>query len=192
MTQITQESNAVHALTTFDTDIVVDLGCCTYQRNVGGVEWVEDSIHTLIKRFKPQVLFGFDPHPGLPDAVGQVYGTTVITSRRAAWTYDGTSLLELQGNCTHVVDAFSDVDPYEAQVFDIANWVHALPDCSMVLKVDVEGAEYVLIPHLIEQGLMDRFSRLLIEWHKGPTANGYETDLSGILAGISCPIEEWQ
>lgn len=188
MTTISQESHAVHALTTFDTDIVVDLGCCTYQRSIGGQEYVEDSIHALIKRFKPQVLFGFDPHPGLPDAVGQVYGTTVITSRRAAWTKDTSVPLELQGNCTHVPvtgDTF-------VQGFDLAAWVRALPEAKMVLKVDVEGAEYVLLPHLIEQGLMDRFSLLLLEWHVEPTANGYETDREAILAGIECPVEGWQ
>ena len=188
MTTISRESNAVHALTTFDTDIVVDLGCCTYQRGVGGQQQIEDSIHTLIKRFKPAVLFGFDPHPGLPDAVGQVYGTTVITSRRAAWTNDEEVGLSLAGNCTHV-----DLDEVgRTQAFDLAAWVRALPEARIVLKVDIEGAEYVLLPHLIAHGLMDRFSHLLVEWHSEPYANGYESDRNGILAEIDCPVEEWQ
>jgi len=184
MTTISQESNAVHALTTFDTDIVVDLGCCSYLRG----NQLEDSIQTLIKRFKPQVLFGFDPHPGLPDAVGQVYGTTVITSRRAAWTQDISVPLELQGNCTHVTltgDSF-------VKAFDIAAWMRALPEAKMVMKMDVEGAEYVLLPHLIEQGVMDRVSLLLVEWHTASYANGYESDRNGILEGIDCPVEVWQ
>lgn len=188
MTTISPESNAVHSVTTFDTDIVVDLGCCTYERDIGGVQWVEDSIHAMIKRFKPAVLFGFDPHPGLPDAVGQVYGTTVITSRRAAWTNDEDVGLALQGNCTHV-----DADEVQrSKAFDIAAWVRTLPEARIVLKVDVEGAEYVLLPHLIRHGLMDRFSHLLVEWHSEPTANGYETDRESILEGINCPVEEWQ
>ncbi len=184
MTVISQESNAVHAVTTFDTDIVVDLGCCSYQRGPR----LEDSIQTLIKRFKPTVLFGFDPHPGLPDAVGQVYGTTVITSRRAAWTHNEDIGLALQGNCTHI-------DAYEKQrtkAFDIAAWVRALPEARIVLKVDVEGAEYVLLPHLISHGLMDRFSHVLVEWHSEPYANGLESDRESILAEIPCPTEEWQ
>ena len=149
---------------------------------------LEDSIATLVKRFKPAVLFGFDPHPGLMDAVGQVYGTTVVTSRRAAWTNDEDVGLSLQGNCTHV-------DPDEkqrARAFDIAAWVRTLPEARIVLKVDVEGAEYVLLPHLIRHGLMDRFSRLLVEWHSGQYANGYEVERASILAGIECPVEEWQ
>ena len=53
------QAHAVHAASSFDTDIVVDLGCCGYVRNGR----MEDSIHTLVKRFKPKILFGFDPHP---------------------------------------------------------------------------------------------------------------------------------
>jgi hypothetical protein len=175
---------AVHSLSTLDTDIVVDLGCCSYQHG----QFVEDSIQTLIKRFSPTVLFGFDPHPGLPDAVGQVYGTTVVTSRRAAWTHNGEVGLSLQGDCTHV-----DLDEEQrAKAFDLAAWIRTLPEARIVLKVDIEGAEYVLLPHLIDQDVMSRFSHVLIEWHEGKLANGFESDRASILAGIQCPVEEWQ
>jgi len=179
------QAHAVHSTGTFDTDIVVDLGCCSYERNGR----LEDSIHTLINRFKPAVLFGFDPHPGLPDGVGKVHGTTVITARRAAWTFDGNVGLELQGNCTHVAPVTPDSF---AKCFDLAAWVRALPEAKVVLKIDVEGAEYVLLPYLITQGLMDRFSRVLMEWHAEPYANGYESDRATILGQIECPVEEWQ
>jgi hypothetical protein len=192
MTTISQQSNAVHVATTFDTDIVVDLGCCTYQRGVAGQQQVEDSIHTLIKRFKPTLLFGFDPHPALQSTVGQVYGTTVITNRLAAWTNDEEVGLGLAANCTHV-----DLDEVErTKAFDIAAWVRTLPEARIVLKVDVEGAEYVLLPHLIAHGLMDRFSHVLVEWHTGEYANNWDVrtdmDRETILAEIECPVEVWQ
>jgi hypothetical protein len=183
ITKIHRESLAVNALTSFETDIVIDLGCCSYLHG----NKLEDSIQTLVKRFKPGILFGFDPHPGLKEAVGQVYGTTVITSRRAAWTFDGGVSLTVNGNCTHV----DDDENLSAKAFDFAAWVRALPESNIVLKMDVEGAEYVLLPHLIDSGLMDRFSRLLIEWHKGERANGYESERATILAGIPCETEEW-
>lgn len=185
-------AHAVHGVSTLATDIVVDLGCCSYQRG----NQLEDSIQALIKRFSPTVLFGFDPHPGLPDHVGHVYGTTIVTARRAAWTHNGKLDLELQGNCTHVRDTWSThgegPQDIAADAFDLAAWVKQLPDVNIVLKVDVEGAEYVLLPHLIEQDLIGRFSRILVEWHTGPTANGYESDRESILAEIQCPVEEWQ
>ncbi len=179
---------AVHTIGSLETDIVVDLGCCGYERNGK----MEDSIFTLVKRFKPAVLFGFDPHPGLKEGVGQVHGTTVITSRRAAWTHDVGVGLSVNGNCTHVGADTSSGSWDEALSFDLAKWVRALPFAKIVLKLDVEGAEYVLLPYLIEQDLMDRFSRVLVEWHKGKLANGYESDVASIVKQISCPIEEWQ
>ena len=187
-TQISKDQLAVHSISSLTTDIVVDLGCLSYTRG----NRVEDSIQTLIKRFKPAVLFGFDPHPALREAVGQVYGTTVITSRRAAWDIDSTVGFTVNGNCTHVGTDRSSETWDQTPCFDLAKWVRMLPDTTMVLKMDVEGAEYVLLPHLIEQGLMDRFSRLLVEWHTGDLANGYESDRDAILAGIDCPVEVWQ
>lgn len=178
-------AHAVHPLGSFETDIVVDLGCCSYQRG----NQLEDSITTLIKRFKPKVLFGFDPHPGLQEGVGQVHGTTVITSRRAAWTFDGMSPLELQGNCTHLTTG---AEHDLVGTFDIASFIGSLPDLNIVLKIDVEGAEYALLPHLAEADLMDKFTRVLIEWHTGEYANGLESDRDPILAKISCPVESWQ
>lgn len=163
---------------------MIDLGCCSYQRG----NRLEDSIITLVKRFKPTVLFGFDPHPGLMEGVGQVHGATVITARRAAWIDNGLIQLELQGNCTHVVD----VSGGTTRTFDIADWVRSLPEVKTVLKIDVEGAEYVLLPHLIEEDLMDRFTRVIIEWHTGKYANGMESDRASILEKIPCPVEDWQ
>lgn len=177
---------AVHSLSTFETDIVVDLGCCSYQRG----NRLEDSIQTLIKRFKPTLLFGFDHHPALTEGVGSVHGTTVITSRKAAWKHAGKIGLELQGNCTHVLA--SEPSDQLVEAFDLAAWVLALPDVKIVLKIDVEGAEYVLLPYLIDNLLINRFSRILVEWHKGKYANGYETDRASILDSIECPVEEWQ
>ena len=177
-------AHAVHSFNSMQTDIVVDLGCCSYQRGAG----VEDSILTLVKRFSPQVLFGFDPHPALTEGVGKVHGTTVLTTRRAAWTRTGKIGLELQGNCTHVDDRGEEW----VKCFDLASWVRALPDVKIVLKVDVEGAEYVLLPYLIQNDLIDRFTRILVEWHTGQYANGYESDRKSILAKISCPVEDWQ
>lgn len=166
------------------TDIVIDLGCLGWPK-LGGVE---DSILTLIKRFHPKVLFGFDLHPALTEKMGDVDGTLVITSRRAAWTHNSQVGFSTQGNCTHV-DLFQ-VERVEA--FDLAAWVRTLPEARIVLKVDVEGAEYVLLPHLIDQGVIDRFSRILVEWHDGQYANSFESDRASILEQIPVPVEDWQ
>lgn len=164
------------------TDIVIDIGCLGYMR--------EDSIGALLRRFHPKLLYGFDIHPALIEAVGVVGGSLVITSRKAAWTENGRAPYHVNGNCTHV-----SVTPEDLWIdcFDLAAWINLLPDTAkIVLKIDAEGAEYKLLPHLIETGAMERVGRLLVEWHTDKYANGYESDREVILAKIECPIEEWQ
>ena len=184
MNTISQQSHAVHSVSTLTTDIVIDLGCCSYQRG----DQLEDSIQALVKRFKPTVLFGFDPHPGLKEGIGNVYGSVVVTARKAAWTSNGWVGLAVNGNCTHLDDMQDGV----VRTFDLVDWMLMLPDVPIVMKMDVEGAEYPLLEAMIERGMMGQIARLLVEFHDEPQANGYQTDKASILEHINCPIEEWQ
>ena len=61
--------------------IVVDLGCFPHRHEV--------SIETLVKRYRPRVLYGFDPWPGLIEGETRLNGTRVILERKAAWIEDG-------------------------------------------------------------------------------------------------------
>ena len=45
------------------------------------------------------------------------------------------------------------------------------------LKLNVEGAEYEIIPHLKERGLLDWFNRTFIRWHSGKIPSLQENDL---------------
>ena len=46
----------------------------------------------------------------------------------------------------------------------------------IVCKMDIEGAEFTVIPHLIATGVMCQFDRFLVEWHESilPTAQQAE------------------
>lgn len=55
----------------------------------------------------------------------------------------------------------------EVQGFDLGHYI--ISACagatSIDIHMDAEGAEYVLLPHLIGHGLADRITRLSVEWH---------------------------
>jgi hypothetical protein len=61
--------------------IVVDLGCFPHLDEI--------SIEPLVARFRPDVLYGFDPWPGLVEGEKQLDGTRVILERKAAWIEEG-------------------------------------------------------------------------------------------------------
>lgn len=162
------------------TDIVVDVGCLSYED--------EDSIFWLIRRFHPKILYGFDIHPALQEKVAMVEGTVVVTSRRGAWTRDGKMPYEINGNCTHVSRNGAS---QETHCFDLATLLRSFPAVPLVLKIDAEGAEYELLPHLIAQRALQNVTRVIVEWHMGALANGWESDREAIVAQIPCPVEEW-
>lgn len=43
--------------------------------------------------------------------------------------------------------------------------MNTLPRDFVVIKMDVEGAEYELVPHMAEMGMWAVVDYLLIEWH---------------------------
>jgi hypothetical protein len=148
--------------------IVVDLGCQTYG--------TEESTMRLIERFDPQILYGFDPHPETLDAVKMIGGTTVVTARKAAWVIDGARSVHVDETRTRIAGD----GELLVQTFDLAAWLFTLPRIPTVLKMDVEGAEYELLPHLVHRMADRLLERVLVEWHGDPA----EVDLA-------CPLELW-
>src|SRR5215467_10472758 len=98
--------------------IVVDIGCASY----ASADGQEDSIITLLHRFKPLLLWGFDPYPEMRDGAGNMLGALVMTRRAAAWTHDGKISLALGRNTSHVSDVGEPV-----ACFDLAAWLKTLP-----------------------------------------------------------------
>lgn len=143
--------------------IVVDVGCKSHE--------AERSIEPLIERFKPNVIYGFDPHPQTQPGTYTEGDTLVVITREAAWAYDGM--------VGYVVDGASSRLDGERGVrcFDFAAWLGGLlaeePDAEVILKLDCEGAEFELLARLRERGLLEGLARVLVEWH------------------FPCPVERW-
>lgn len=148
--------------------IVVDLGCKSHGN--------ERSIEPLIERFKPQILYGFDPHPQLSEGITGEGRTTVVTARKAAWVFTGESRYHQNGSESHL-------DPdgtATVETFDLAAWLHAFPLVPIVLKMDVEGAEHVLLPHLAHTHADRLLDLILVEWHGQPRP-----------VELACKVEPW-
>jgi hypothetical protein len=133
--------------------IVIDVGCATHGS--------DSSIPHLIEEFSPRILYGFDPALAENTPVTTEGSTRVVLARSAAWTYDGEIGFHVNGLGGHVVrggKAFPCVD--------LAAFILSMPEGEeIVLKMDAEGAEYVLLPHLVEHDADLRLKLAWIEWH---------------------------
>jgi len=58
----------------------------------------------------------------------------------------------------------------ELTAINISRWLlmNTLPRDYVVVKMDIEGSEYEVIPHMVEMGVWSVVDYLLVEWHGIP------------------------
>lgn len=152
--------------------IVIDVGCATYPQYPD-----DESTLSLIRRFNPSVYYGFDP---MATKTAIFEGKSrVLIDTKAAWLYDGHIGYERGINPLRNRTA-EEAGPEAVPCFDLAAFITDLSDSRIVLKLDCEGAEYELLPHLCAHGVDQLLELLLVEWHREPL------DLP-----LRCPVEIW-
>lgn len=157
--------------------IVIDLGCESH-----GL----DSTTLLIDRFRPDLLYGFDP--GSEESVSVYRGAALTRSSKAAWVWDGMVPFVDDGVASCLAPdglpllpetmQLAPQPPRPVECFDFSAWLERLNRHEVVLKMDVEGAEYALLEHLIKTGMIKRVGLLLIEWHPSAVV-------------LPCRVETW-
>jgi FkbM family methyltransferase len=86
-----------------------------------------------------------------------------------------------------------DFEKIQIECIDICEVLEALKDYQkIVLKLDVEGAEYEILNRLLESGLISRISKLYAEWHWHKIGMSYEQHLE-IYNRVKayCSVQEW-
>ena len=190
MAQTLQEVSVTRAIFRQPTRIVVDLGCVDRPEfNACG------SLEALAERYKPDIIYGFDPSPTLDTTITEVAGVPVVLERKAAWLYDGEINFDdewIRGR----VGAIGVAPPtavstgrigtigegtLTAECFDFSPWL--AEHGPAVVKMDIEGAEYGLLDRMLDDGTDRLISELLIEWHDQPDER--------IIERLTCPIVDW-
>lgn len=150
--------------------IVIDVGCARY----GDIY----SLERLSVLFRPDQLYGMDPveteHPGTPN-------TTIL--KVAAWLWDGE--INFQRNGTQSQTVFGG-EFERVPCIDLVRFINQFSG-DIILKMDAEGAEWVLLPHLMQHGADKRLVLALVEWHGND-----DPERERIEDEFACPIEEWR
>lgn len=108
------------------------------------------------------------------------YGEDVEKINAAAWICDGNVEFYLsrqrpesvQGSSVYKEKKTGDLDrahPVSAPCIDFAKWLVGVANqsstSSIIVKMNIEGAEYDVLEHLISTGTMRLVDRLFIQWH---------------------------
>jgi FkbM family methyltransferase len=137
---------------------VVDLGCADPERR----NW---SLGHLVADYHPDRAYGFDPSPTTNTDLVSLNGTPVTIRRQAAWVYDGELWFTANGTGSRVS---ADGGETLVECFDFSAWLRTLDGDRVIVKMDVEGAEYPLLTRMVADNTDQLVAELLVEWHPGP------------------------
>ncbi len=173
--------------------IVVDLGCFPHRDEI--------SIEPLVERFRPEMLYGFDPWPALVEGETELDGTRIVLARKAAWIEDG----EIEFALVRGLRAWDSTvmreknskgewgtagDVIRVPCFDFSAWVRTLPE-PPVVKLDVEGAEFPILEKLVADGSDALVAELLVEWHDALMPD-HGARKAALLDALRCPVSPWE
>jgi FkbM family methyltransferase len=157
----------LHAYSFKRGDVVIDAGA-----NIGNVT------NALIHR--GVTVYAFEPDSVAYNILNRRFGShsRVFLSQSAVWIRDGYSTLythpERRSDPARWTVG-SSLFPQKRNVssdshslvptFDIASFILSLQCTVKLLKMDIEGAEYIIIHHLISTGVIEYVDKLVVELH---------------------------
>ena len=125
-------------------------------------------------------VFAFEPAPELAKELREKFSnhTNVHIIEAAAWVADEKITFypgDQSDKSSTLLTGKSETSPwkirydsgFDVQGIDIAKWLlnHTSDDDLVVMKMDVEGSEYRLLPRLMETKALSRLREIRVEWH---------------------------
>lgn len=134
-----------------------------------------------VRKFRAEIdlenryhIFSFEPNPAFSNCFSDFQNHTFIP--KAVWTKNGalTFYDSLQddkyGGTVREGKSTGNVDynhPIEVDSLDFSSWVTSnfSDEDFVILKLDIEGAEYDVLPKMIQDGSLDKVNLFFVEWH---------------------------
>lgn len=126
------------------------------------------------KQIDNYCIYSFEPHPYFLRNLKSLECNNVHIVPKIGHTYNGVAKLFVSsvGNdgssiySDKTTNGVSEKKFIECETVDIAEFIKELPPHNELwVKMDVEGAEYELIPHLHSSNIISKIHKLFIEWH---------------------------
>jgi FkbM family methyltransferase len=134
------------------------------------------------------VIHAFEPNPVIPDSVFAAYPTGVIIHREAAWIVDGEMEFyinkdaRVQGASIHRDKITGNLDknnPVRIKCIDFSAWIRSnfLKTDNIIVKSNIEGAEYDLFGQMMNDGTIEYIRLLYLRRHWNKIGMSIDQDI---------------
>lgn len=179
--------------------IFIDLGAYTgdtIQNFLRGQSFHPDRVGEVSR------VYGFELRPRFNEWAGveREFPQTLITFiRKAVWIKDGPMPMSRSNwnEESHTImpdcENFPKGEQEQIEAVDFSEWLKLAvkPEDFVIVKIDIEGAEYAVLERLIEQGTIGLIDSLFVEFHDWIMPAEYNARRESILALCPIPIQGW-
>lgn len=139
-------------------------------------------------------IYAFEPNPNmykiLDDTASQHDNVTFIN--KAVWIEDGqiefavdTTATPLGSTAEVSKSSIWDTMPHETvESVDFSNWIKQFDGCEVLLKMDIEGAEFSVLSKMLKDGTMKIVNKLMCEFHPNKVSAYTTTDKDDLIKKI--------
>ena len=136
-----------------------------YVIDCGG--WRGDSVETLRRQFLPDHIYTFEANPNFKKFYHFKNHTLI---NKAVWIYDGEIDFYLGGDYdmgSSVIQKDNTGKSIKVPCIDFSKWIidNFKKEDEIILKMDIEGAEYKVLGKMIDDGSTDYINQFLVEIH---------------------------
>lgn len=146
-------------------------------------------------------IYAFDPNPGFHDKWKTIQNPRTHFYQQAAWIEDcekdfaidetgllGSTLMEGKRK------VWEQGVFIKVECFDFSEWLAQYEEDYVVVKMDIEGAEFLVLDKMIKDGTIQIADKLLVEFHPNKVKE-YTTDdknrLIKLIQDLGVDILEW-
>lgn len=166
-----------------------------------------ESILMAKQRFgENTVVISFEPIPGLAKQLQEIHkdNPTINIQNSAVWINNDVKKFHLSEEYTDGSSLLTSLNNLreehyiEIPCFDLSSWIKETfnPNDYIILKLDIEGAEYEVLNKLIEDGTINMINEFWGEWHDMKIDDKYTLELSkkiyNYLKDNNIKFNEWE
>jgi FkbM family methyltransferase len=121
--------------------------------------------------------------------------------KKAAWLYDGEVEFSFIPDSTVSSTIFKNNHYWEKGVkskvecLDFCKWLEQFKNDYIILKLNIEGAEFDLLDKMIETGAIRKMNKLFVEWHDAkviPPMTDRRKEIEKYCEGIGLLCKSWR
>lgn len=134
-------------------------------------------------------VFAFEPNPTvMAKAKERLTGKKVVFSDNAVWIENGTKEFSVYDVGSTLMESKNTWDKgvkIEVDTVDFSEWINNFKGDYVVVKLDVEGAEFPILEKMIKDKTIDIPDLMLVEFHPNKVSDYTTTDKNNLIKEVS-------